>query len=59
STALGSGQRSQETVNRKQKITEKTVNQNQEKSIHRPCEGLKNKAFTLKTPENQAKVHTM
>ena len=28
-------------------------------SIHRPCEGLKNKAFTLKTPENQAKVHTM
>ena len=32
---MGSGQRSQETVNRKQKITKKTVNQNQEKSLRK------------------------
>ena len=32
---MGSSQRSQETVNRKQKITKKTVNQNQEKSLRK------------------------
>ena len=53
STISGNGQLSQETVNRKQKFSDITVNQNQEKSSIHSCECFVFQTFTSQIIENQ------